>query len=98
MNTKFTEKQLVKHVANETGVRIADAKKVVNETFKQIGDMMTKGDKITIIGFGAFERRKRKGRISFDMRAGSPVEVKAYHSPFFKPSVALKNAVKEAGD
>jgi DNA-binding protein HU-beta len=49
-----------------------------------------KGDRVTLPGFGTFERRDRKARTARNPRTGAALKVKATKIPAFKVSAPLK--------
>lgn len=55
-----------------------------------IGDAVADGDRVTIAGFGTFEKRERKARIARNPQTGASVKVKKTSVPAFKPSSRLK--------
>jgi DNA-binding protein HU-beta len=50
-------------------------------------------DKVTLIGFGTFEVRKRAARTGRNPRTGKSIKIKASKSPAFKAGKSLKDAV-----
>jgi DNA-binding protein HU-beta len=49
-----------------------------------------RGGKVTLQGFGTFERRERKARVARNPRSGEAIKVKATKIPAFKVSAPLK--------
>ena len=52
-----------------------------------------RGGKVTLQGFGTFERRDRKARVARNPRSGEAIKVKATKIPAFKVSAPLKTYV-----
>ena len=86
--------KLCRSIAAETGMGIADTKRVINEFLRLTGDAMIRGDSVKIPGFGTFERRHRKRYIHTGL-PGEEIEVPATYYPFFSASQVLRRKVKE---
>lgn len=57
--------ELVKAVAEKSGLTKADAAKALNAFMEATSETLKKGDKVAIVGFGTFsvvERGEKKGR------------------------------------
>lgn len=55
-----------------------------------------KGDKVTITGFGVFEKRARAARMARNPRTGEAVKVKKTSVPAFRPGTNFKEVVSGA--
>ena len=55
-----------------------------------IGDAVAEGERVTIAGFGTFEKRERKARNARNPQTGGTVKVKKTSVPAFKPSAKFK--------
>jgi len=55
-----------------------------------------KGDKVTITGFGVFEKRARAARVARNPRTGEAVKVKKTNVPAFRAGTAFKDVVRGA--
>lgn len=89
----MTKDQLVEAVA-----RVCDSKRQANEAVNAVLDAITKalskGDKVTLPGFGAFSVSKRAARMGVNPRTGAKIRIAATKVPKFKAGKALKDAVK----
>jgi len=59
-----------------------------------ITSALTKGDKVTITGFGTFSTSKRAARAGVNPRTGEKIQIKATVVPKFKAGKSLKDAVR----
>jgi len=59
----------------------------------EIQNTVTKGDKVTITGFGVFEKRERAARTARNPRTGEAVKVKKTAVPAFRPGAGFKELV-----
>ncbi|MGH3901287.1 MAG: HU family DNA-binding protein [Pseudonocardiaceae bacterium] len=54
---------------------------------------VTAGDKVTITGFGVFEKRARAARMARNPRTGQSVKVKKTNVPTFRPGTLFREVV-----
>lgn len=59
----------------------------------EIQNAVTKGEKVTITGFGVFEKRERAARTARNPRTGEPVKVKKTSVPAFRPGAGFRELV-----
>ena len=86
--------ELIAAVAERTGLSKKDAEAAVNAVFGAITDTLKAGDKVQLVGFGAFEVRDRAERIGRNPRTKQTIEIPASKAPAFKPGKVLKDAVQ----
>jgi len=87
--------ELIEKVASVTG----QAKTEIDETLRTILGVVTeelsKGRKVTLVGFGTFERRKRKGRTGVNpQNPTQKIKIPAKNAPAFSAGSELKQAVQ----
>jgi len=91
-------KTLSKSSLVELLTKCCDSKKQADECLNGVIDVITsslsKGDKITITGFGTFSTSKRAARMGVNPRTGEKIKIKATTVPKFKAGKSLKDAVK----
>ncbi len=91
-------KTLSKSDLIESLIKYCDSKKKADECLNGVIDTITsslsKGDKITITGFGTFSTSKRAARMGVNPRTGEKIKIKATTVPKFKAGKSLKDAVK----
>jgi len=91
-------KTLSKSDLVELLTKCCDTKKQADECLNGVIDAITsalsKGDKITITGFGTFSTSKRAARMGVNPRTGEKIKIKATTVPKFKAGKSLKDAVK----
>lgn len=86
--------ELVEAVAKSADISKAAANKAVDAVVESVTGALKKGDKVTLIGFGTFEVRKRAARTGRNPRTGEEIKIKASKIPAFKAGKKLKDAVK----
>ncbi len=86
--------ELINAVAEKAGLSKKDAEAAINTTLDVISQALAEGDKVQLVGFGAFEVRQRsarKGRNPHD--PDKVIDIPATTVPVFKPGKALKDSV-----
>lgn len=84
---------LVAAVAEKAGISKKDSEKAVNAAFDAITEALVAGDKVQLVGFGAFETKKRGARIGRNPKTKEEIQIPASRVPGFKAGKALKDAV-----
>jgi DNA-binding protein HU-beta len=85
--------QLIDAIAAKTGESKKTVAAIIGAMTDVVPGAVASGDKVTIPGFGSFERRFRDARTAPNPRGGAPVPVAAKHVPAFKPGSGFKQAV-----
>ncbi|HVF54009.1 MAG TPA: HU family DNA-binding protein [Actinomycetota bacterium] len=89
----MNKKELIDSIASATGESKRTVQDVVDETINQIQRTVKKGEKVTLPGFGTFERRARAARTARNPRTGEEIKVKAAKVPAFKAGAGFKEFV-----
>lgn len=87
--------EMIEAIANSTGVTKADTEKVFNATFDLFKDELSKGEKISIAGFGVFKISERAARDGHNPQTGEKIKIAASKSVSFKAGTALKEKVNK---
>ena len=85
--------ELVAAVAEKTGMSKKDSEKAVNAAFDSITEALVAGEKVQLVGFGAFEVKERSARIGRNPKTKESIEIPASRVASFKVGKALKDAV-----
>jgi DNA-binding protein HU-beta len=85
--------EFIEHVAKEAGTTKSEADKVVRAVIKSIQDILTNGDKISLIGFGTFEVRERAERSGTNPRTREKITIAGGKVPAFSAGSEFKAAV-----
>ncbi len=85
--------ELIAAVAEKTGLSKKDSEKAVNAAIDSIVDTLVAGEKVSIVGFGAFDVKERGVRVGRNPKTREEIEIPATKVPFFKAGKALKDAV-----
>lgn len=85
--------ELVEHVAGATGQPKSEVSRTLSALVYSITGALSKGDKVTLVGFGTFERRNRKARTGRNPRTLAPLKIAAAKVPAFRAGKELKDIV-----
>lgn len=87
--------ELVAAVAEKAGLSKKDSEKAINAAFESITETLAAGDKVQLVGFGAFEVKSRNARIGRNPKTKEEIQIPASRVASFKAGKALKDAVAE---
>ena len=85
--------QLKDAIAETAGLSGADAERALDAVLDTITQTVAAGEKVTIPGFGTFERRERSARTGRNPQTGDEIQIAASKVPGFKAGAAFKAAV-----
>lgn len=85
--------ELIDAVASEADLSRADATRATDAVLDTITGALSKGDQVTLVGFGTFSVRERAARTGRNPQTGETIQIKASKSPGFKAGKAFKDAV-----
>jgi DNA-binding protein HU-beta len=85
--------ELIQRVSDSSGLSKSEATKVLDGVIDTISGAVQQGEKVSIAGFGTFERRERAARTGRNPQTGEELQVAASKAPAFKPAKAFKDAV-----
>src|ERR1700692_2796069 len=85
--------ELVDDVASATGQPKTKVTRTLSGLVHIITAALSKGDKVTLVGFGTFERRNRKARTGRNPRTLAPLRIAAARVPAFRAGKELKDIV-----
>ncbi|MBK9213681.1 MAG: HU family DNA-binding protein [Saprospiraceae bacterium] len=84
---------LVDAIAAGSGLTKVDSEKALNATIAAITNALTKGDKVTVPGFGSFLTSKRAARTGRNPQSGKEIKIAARTVARFKVGKTLADAV-----
>ncbi len=90
----MTRSELVVEVAERTGLSPKDADRILRSITDLIKEQVAAGEKITISGFGTFERRRRKATVARNPKTHEPMQIAEQYVAAFRAGSGLKEAVK----
>ena len=84
---------LVEVLSKETGLKNRKAEEVVNRVINVMANVLSKGDRVEIRGFGSLKVKHYDGYTGRNPKTGERVKVKPKKLPFFKCGKELKELV-----
>ena len=85
--------QLVKEVSGKTGLTKKETQNVIDVLTETIGDTLSGGEKVTLVGFGTFGVRHRKARRGVNPQTRASIQIPARKVPKFVPGKGLREKV-----
>ena len=89
----MNKSELMNHIADEHSITKIEAEKVIDRFTGSIISALSKGNEISLMGFGNFSVSKVAARAGRNPRTGETIQIAAYNQPRFKVGQKLKNAV-----
>jgi nucleoid DNA-binding protein len=90
-----TKKDIVRKIAERSGLTQLEVKEVVQETFNEIVRTLLREGRIELRNFGVFEVKRRKARKARNPRTDEPVQVEAKNVVTFQPGKAMEEEVRQ---
>ena len=87
--------ELVDAVAQSTGESRRTVQNVLDTTIDAIQKAVKKDERVSLPGFGTFERRQRSARTGRNPQTGEEIKIKASKVPAFKPGAGFKDFVNK---
>jgi integration host factor subunit alpha len=94
MGGSMTKAEIVEALYGDLGgLSKKDAAEIVEAVFDTMKDVLARGEKIKISGFGNFVVRAKKQRVGRNPQTGEVIAISARRVLTFKPSQVLKHAL-----
>jgi len=87
--------ELIQAAAEKAGLSKKDTERVLNASIDVISSALASGEKVQLVGFGAFEVKNRAARIGRNPKTKESIEIPPSKVPMFKPGKALKDIVSK---
>ena len=88
----MNKEELVQEISKKANVTQKEAAEVLTTLIDTIQKTVKKGGKVTLVGFGTFESRKRAARIGRNPQTGKELQIPA-KTPAFSAGKKFKVAV-----
>ena len=93
--TIMNREELIAEISKSAKVTKKEASEVLSATIDAIQSAVKKGEKVTLVGFGTFESRKRAARIGRNPQTGKELKIAAKTVPAFSAGKKFKEAVSK---
>ena len=90
----MNKEELVQEISKKAKVTQKEAGEVLNALVDTIQKTVAKGKKVTLVGFGTFEARKRAARTGRNPQTGAELKIAAKTVPAFSAGKKFKELVK----
>ena len=85
--------EMAEQIATKHGVEKKQARTVVEAVFKAVVDAATKGEEVSIPGFGKFKVAAREARQGRNPATGETIQIAASKKLAFTPAKQVKDAM-----
>lgn len=89
----MNKQDLINRVAQEAELSKADATRAVDCVLDGVTEALKQGEQVSLVGFGTFSVKERKGRTGRNPRTGEELHIPPAKVPNFKAGKQLKDAV-----
>lgn len=90
----MTKAELVEKMAKEAGISKTAAGEALNSFVDSVTKALKKKDgKVTLVGFGTFQKARRKARKGRNPQTGDVIKIKAANVVKFKAGKKLKDSI-----
>ena len=86
--------ELVMAVAEEANLSKAQAERAVKSVFGKIESCVAAGEKVTLVGFGTFEKVHRNGRTGRNPQTGEQIQIADKFVPKFSAGKKFADACR----
>src|SRR3954452_8652659 len=90
--------ELAEQIASQHGVEKKQARQLVEGVFNAVVSAATKGEEVSIPGFGKFKVASRDARQGRNPATGETIEIAASKKLAFTPAKQVKDAMNPAGN
>ena len=85
--------ELIAAVAEKAGLSKKDSEKAIGATLDTITETLQTGEKVQLVGFGAFETKTRAARMGRNPKTKEEIQIAESTVPVFKAGKAFKDAI-----
>ena len=86
--------ELIEEVSGKTGLTKKETGNVLDAMTETITDTLSKGEKVTLVGFGTFQVMRRRARKGVNPQTRKAITIPAKKVPKFRPGKGLREKVK----
>ena len=86
--------ELASEVSSKVGSTKKETQNVIDAVIETIGDTLSRGEKVTLVGFGTFQVVNRKARRGVNPQTRATIQIPPRKAPKFVPGKTLKGKIK----
>ena len=91
----MNKEELVQEISKKAKVTQKEATEVLNSLVETVQKTVAKGEKVTLVGSGTFESRKRAARTGRNPQTGKEIKIAAKTVPAFSAGKKFKELVNK---
>ena len=91
----MNKEELVQEISKKAKVTQKEAGEVLSALVSTVQKTVSKGEKVTLVGFGTFESRKRAARTGRNPQTGKEIKIAAKTVPAFSAGKKFKELVNK---
>ena len=91
----MNKEELVKEIAKKTRMPQKQVAEVISLMIESIEKTVARGKRVTLVGFGTFEARKRAARTGRNPQTGKEIKIPAKKAPTFTAGKKFKELVNK---
>lgn len=85
--------EFLREIANETGATLKDTQSFYDAYVNAVQNALKKGEKVTLVGFGTYEAKRKPARECLNPMTGAKVKVAACNAPSLKFGKSFKDSL-----
>jgi DNA-binding protein HU-beta len=89
----MNKSELISALADKTGKSQTEVKTFLEAFTETVTETLSKGDKVTLIGFGTFDVQQTNARTGRNPQTGEPLQIKAKKKVKFKAGADLTERI-----
>jgi len=90
----MTKAEMVREIADKTGVEKQVVMQIVEGVMESIRNSMINGEEVFLRGFGSFIIKRRAPKTARNISKNTTIVIPAHNIPAFKPSKSFRLKVK----
>lgn len=90
----MNKSELIDFISSSADISKASAGRALEAFLEAVSSALSKGEMVSLMGFGTFSARERKARDGRNPKTGETIKIKASRVPGFKAGTGLKKAVQ----
>ena len=91
----MNKSELIDTISSDADISKAAAERALTSALNAVMKAVSKGDRVTLVGFGTFYANKRAARVGQNPRTGEKIKIAAATVPKFSAGAAFKEAANK---
>lgn len=91
----MTKAEIVTEISRQTGIEKSEVLKILEAFMETVKTSIGSGENVYLRGFGSFIIKRREAKTARNISKNTAIQIPAHNIPFFKPSKAFTEKVKQ---